>query len=69
MAETSSWEMIPAAPSIAAWALEPAISSRHSRRSTSMDALISSMIAAGPRENRPPHIWFSCFLVLSDMAK
>ena len=38
---------------------EPAISSRASRLSKSMEAFISSINAAGPPAKRPPHISFA----------
>ena len=54
--------IIPVADSIAACASEPAMSSRASRLSKSMEVLISSMIADGPRVNRPPHILFAVMI-------
>src|ERR1700730_18653760 len=41
---------------MAACALEPSISWRASRKSKLIEALISSVMAPGPLENRPPHI-------------
>jgi hypothetical protein len=38
------------------WALEPAMSWAYMRLSTSMEALISSITAAGPALKRPPHM-------------
>jgi thiol-disulfide isomerase/thioredoxin len=34
-----------------------------------MEALIASIISAGPCENLPPHIWFSAGSVLSDIGE
>ncbi len=48
--------MMPRLASIAACALEAAMSWAYMWRSTSMETLISSMIASGRSENRPPHI-------------
>ena len=42
--------------SIAAWALDARISWRQRRLSKSMEAFISSMIAAGDAKKRPPHM-------------
>ena len=49
----------PVAASIAAWAREPAMSCAAIRWSNPIEALIASMIASGPAEKRPPHIWFA----------
>ena len=42
--------------SIAAWARLAAMSSRHNRLSTAIEAFISRITAAGPPAKRPPHI-------------
>ena len=52
----SSLEMMPSVASMRACAFEPARSSTARRLSKSMEGVISSMIAAGPASNRPPHI-------------
>ncbi len=56
IAVTSSGEMIPVAASMAAWAFEPAMSCAARRWSKPIEALISSRMASGLLENRPPHI-------------
>ena len=56
IAATSSGGRMPASPSIATCASEPRTSWGARRLSKSIDALISSMISAGPLANRPPHI-------------
>src|SRR5688572_8142784 len=48
--------MMPRLASIAAWALEPAMSCAYKRRSKRMEALIASISASGPAAKRPPHI-------------
>ena len=48
--------MMPWRPSIAAWARLAAMSSRHNRLSTAIEAFISRITAAGPPAKRPPHI-------------
>src|SRR4030042_125685 len=50
----SFWLMMPFAASIAAWALDARMSWRQRRLSKSMEAFISSMIAAGDARKRPP---------------
>src|SRR5690606_7727114 len=62
MATASSPDTIPCAPSIATCALLAAISCRHSALSNGIEALISRMIAPGPSEKRPPHIWLEPFM-------
>ena len=47
---------MPCFSSIAAWARLAAMSSRHNRLSTEMEAFISRITAAGPPPKRPPHI-------------
>ena len=56
IAAASSAEMMPCAPSIAAWARLAAMSSRHSRLSMAIELFISRISSAGPPEKRPPHI-------------
>src|SRR5271157_4818428 len=56
MASASAASTIPWRASMATWAREPAISWAASLRSKSIEALIASMISAGPTANRPPHI-------------
>src|SRR5690242_14600609 len=48
--------MMPWATSMAQWAREPRTSCLARRWSKSMEELISSMMAVGPAEKRPPHI-------------
>src|SRR6188472_4077349 len=48
--------MMPCLASMSAWALDAAMSWRYRCRSKSIEAFISSMMAPGPDENRPPHI-------------
>ena len=50
--------MMPWWASMRAWACEPRMSWRKSRRSKSIEALISSMTASGPSAKRPPHMRF-----------
>src|SRR5438093_9535632 len=59
IAAPSSAEMICCATSIAQCASEPAMSSAHRRLSTSIEALMRRMMAAGAPANRPPHIGFA----------
>src|SRR5687767_13929522 len=56
MSAASPEEMIPCAPSIAAWARLASKSSRQSRLSVPSELFISRMISAGPPAKRPPHI-------------
>ncbi len=56
MAEASASGTMPWVSSIATWASEAAMSSRHSLLSKPIEALISRISAAGPPAKRPPHI-------------
>jgi|GEM_PF-3746470 len=56
MASLSLFEMIPAAPNMAAWARLPWISWAAIRWSKPIEALIASMMASCPAAKRPPHI-------------
>lgn len=53
--------MMPVSASISAWAKELSMSSGAKRLSNSIEALIASIMASGPVENRPPHILFEDF--------
>src|SRR6185369_12815212 len=59
IASASACSTIPCAPSIRAWAIEPAISCRHNRLSNGREAFISRITAAGPSAKRPPHMLFA----------
>ena len=56
MASASAASTMPCLASMATCACEPAMSCIASLRSKSIEALISSMISAGPLAKRPPHI-------------
>ncbi len=56
IARPSSSPMMPWRISILQWASEAVISWKTRRRSTSMEALMASMISEGPASNRPPHM-------------
>lgn len=64
MASTSLGSRMPVAPSIAACARDPAMSCAAIRLSKPIEALIASMIASGPAEKRPPHIWLEALVDL-----
>src|ERR1700688_2178310 len=62
MESASLLVIIPCAGSMAACACEPVRSCGAKRLSKSMEVLISSMMAAGPRVKRPPHILFAVMI-------
>ena len=53
IARSSRWVRSPACRSIVAWAIDPAMSCRQSRRSNEMDSVNSATAAAGPPAKRP----------------
>ena len=53
IARNSRWVRHPASRSIVAWAIDPAMSCRQSRRSNEMDSVNCATAAAGPPVNRP----------------
>src|SRR5205085_10741699 len=65
IAAASSAGIIPWSRSIAACAFDAAISSRHSRLSKPIDALIRSISSEADARKRPPHIF--CFGASSDI--